>query len=223
MRDKIIAFILRNDNNIAINLACNIVDLNRNRAFVLERADNYRSVKPRSVFLEKEFKFDPSALRRNTRCLASVTLTYLTRETAFGGARARALIIYRVVIRAACPLPFWVRKEREREKKRGEIEPRTFRVGRTTGPEITFPTVKRESTARKPNWKRTPLLCTLDLVANFTGCTYYRPCDAIMVSPRDILRAGIGAITKAAHACCNKFTVAATSVLKGRKEGEDCM
>lgn len=75
---------------------------------------------------EKEFK-SILLLRRGTRDtgdkLASVTLTYLTRDTALWD--ARALIIYHVVIRTTCPLshlPFRVRKERayeeERERKR---------------------------------------------------------------------------------------------------------
>lgn len=93
-----------------------LIDLIRNHAFALERGDNFRSVKPRSVFLEKEFKIDPSALRRNTRCLASVTLTYLTRETAFGG--ARAYYLSRCYTSGLSSLPFRVRKEREREKER---------------------------------------------------------------------------------------------------------
>lgn len=87
----------------------------KNRAFALERGDDFRFVKPRSVFREKEFKFDPSALRRNTRCLASVTLTYLTRETAFGGARAYYLSR---CYSGLSSLPFRVRKEQERERER---------------------------------------------------------------------------------------------------------
>ncbi|TGZ51896.1 hypothetical protein DBV15_10912 [Temnothorax longispinosus] len=111
-------------------------------------ARNFASVKSKSVSREKEFK--SILLGRETRDardnLASVTLTYLTRETALGD----ALIIYRVVTRAM----FLKKSERKREKeseREGEGEPRTFRMGRTTGPEVTFPTVKRESAARKPN------------------------------------------------------------------------
>lgn len=60
-------------------------------------------------------------------------------------ARARALIIYRVVIRAACPLFHFefVRNERERKGEERWSQGRSVWVGRRGRKSRSLPTVKR--------------------------------------------------------------------------------
>lgn len=196
------------------------------------RKKRRRRRKRRRWNLNRSFCFSSTEKQEMERGdnLASVTLTYLTRETTHGGpSRARAyylsrcyttparrvpLLPFRISERSASrpKEPFSARGERRGEER----EPRTFRVGRAAtrrGRKSRSRLLTRgECAVRKAELKGAPLLCTLNLVANFApGALITYPtmrCDYDLQSGTHSVSA-LGGSDKGSCSCAlNLYTVA---------------